>query len=78
MSMTVYLSESIVLCALFCGWGFGWFGKMNALNVCFVAIGCWVAMEAGAVLWLKYAKQGPFESLMSRIIGSSSLQNNRR
>lgn len=66
MSLTVYLSESLLLCVLYCGWGLGWFGTQGAAAVTLVAVGVWAALAVFAWAWMRRFSRGPLESLMVR------------
>jgi len=68
-SLTLYLSESIVFCVLFCGWGFGLYGRLGAAAVTLIAIGIYVLLELTLRLWLHRFRQGPFEWLLARWTG---------
>lgn len=61
MSLTGYLGESILLAAIFCGWGFGLFGRLSAFPAALVALGVWLALEVFAKIWLLRYRYGPFE-----------------
>jgi len=64
MSLTGYLGESILLAAIFCGWGFGLFGLLSLTQALLVALGVWVALEIFAKQWLRSFTYGPFEWLL--------------
>lgn len=64
MSLTVYLSESLLLCVLYCGWGLGWFGTQGAATVTLVAMGVWLVLAVFAWAWLQRFSRGPMEALM--------------
>lgn len=66
VSLTIYLGESVLLCVIFCGWGFGLFGTMGAAAATAVAIGCWAALALAMTLWLRRFPQGPVEWLVGR------------
>jgi uncharacterized protein len=68
-SLTLYLTESIVLCVLFCGWGFGLFGRLGAGAVTLIAIGVYLLLELAIRLWLARFRQGPFEWLLAQWTG---------
>jgi uncharacterized protein len=61
MSLTVYLGESILLSAIFCGWGLGLFGVLSLTQSLLVALGVWIALEVFAKQWLRRYAYGPFE-----------------
>jgi uncharacterized protein len=64
MSLTGYLGESIVLAAIFCGWGLGLFGTLSLTQSLLIAIGVWVALEVFAKQWLRSFAYGPFEWIL--------------
>jgi uncharacterized protein len=61
MSLTGYLGESILLAAIFCGWGLGLFGLLTLTQALLVALGVWVTLEFFAKQWLRRFTYGPFE-----------------
>jgi len=61
MSLTGYLGESILLSAIFCGWGLGLFGVLNLTQSLLVALVVWAALEIFAKQWLRWFTYGPFE-----------------
>jgi uncharacterized protein len=64
MSLTGYLGESILLAAIFCGWGFGLFGLLSLTQAFLVALGVWVTLEVFAKKWLRRFAYGPFEWIL--------------
>jgi uncharacterized protein len=64
MSLTGYLGESILLSAIFCGWGLGWYGRLGALACAGIALAVWLGLEVFAKLWLARYRYGPFEWLL--------------
>jgi len=64
MSLTGYLGESILLAAIFCGWGLGLFGVLTLTQALLVALGVWIALELFAKQWLRYFAYGPFEWIL--------------
>jgi uncharacterized protein len=64
MSLTGYLGESILLAAIFCGWGLGLFGVLNLTQALLVAFGVWIALEIFAKQWLQRFAYGPFEWIL--------------
>ena len=65
-SLTIYLSESVLLCVIFCGWGFGLFGTLGAAAVTGIAIACWAVLAVAMTLWLRRFSQGPLEWLVGK------------
>lgn len=65
-SLTIYLGESVLLCVIFCGWGFGLFGTLGAAAVTGIAIACWAVLAVAMTLWLRRYSQGPLEWLVGK------------
>lgn len=64
MSLTGYLGESILMSAIFCGWGFGLFGRPGALIGALTAALVWGVLDLGSGWWLRRHRYGPFEWLL--------------
>jgi uncharacterized protein len=64
MSLTGYLGESILLAAIFCGWGLGLFGVLSLTQALLVALSVWIALEIFAKQWLRSFAYGPFEWIL--------------
>ena len=64
MSLTGYLGESILLAAIFCGWGLGLFGMLTLTQALLVSLGVWIALEVFAKQWLRWFAYGPFEWIL--------------
>jgi len=64
MSLTGYLGESILLAAIFCGWGLGLFGTLSLTQSLLIALGVWVVLEVFAKQWLRSFAYGPFEWIL--------------
>lgn len=65
MSLTVYLSQSVVFSTLFSAWGFGLFGKLGVAEVTLVAAFTWLVLALIASFYLKFKDKGPMEVLLS-------------
>lgn len=63
MSLTHYLSQSIVLTFLFYGTGLGWIGTMDRVGQLGVVVALWAAQWAVSPLWLAHFRFGPAEWL---------------
>lgn len=61
MSLTVYLMQSVVVSTLSYGYGFGLFGTVDPLDGALLAVAVWAGLCGSAVLWLRFARFGPFE-----------------
>jgi uncharacterized protein len=63
MALSNYLGTSLLMAALFQGWGAGWFARYDRLQLlAFVVLG-WAAMLAWSKPWLARFRHGPFEWL---------------
>ena len=65
MSLTIYISQSVVTSLIFGPWGLGLFQALQTWQVFLLAFAIWLLLSYLAALWLKRFKQGPLESLMS-------------
>jgi uncharacterized protein len=62
-AFTNYLGTSILMTALFYGWGLGWFGNFNRVELWPVVLAVWLLMVAWSEPWLDRFQYGPFEWL---------------
>lgn len=69
MSLTVYLSESIVLSFVFAAYGLGYFGQWGAFPVVVAGVVTWAILTIASNYWLKKFSQGPFERVLATISG---------
>jgi uncharacterized protein len=58
-----YLGTSILMTALFYGWGLGWFGQLSRVELWPVVLAMWALMLAWSQPWLERYRFGPFEWL---------------
>lgn len=65
MSLTVYLSESLVFSFLFSAWGLGWFGQLGVAEVSLIAFLVWLGLAALAMLYLRFIPKGPMEQALT-------------
>ena len=65
MSLTNYISQSLLTSLIFSPWGFGLFQKLQTWVVLFLAVGIWLLLVFLSTLWLKRFNQGPLEKLMA-------------
>lgn len=65
VSLTIYLSQSVVFSTIFSAWGFDLFGKLGVLEVTLIAALTWLVLAALAVLYLRFRNKGPMEYLLS-------------
>lgn len=70
MSLTIYISQSVITSLIFSPWGFGLFQDLQTWQVFVLAFAIWLLLSYLAALWLKKFDQGPLESLMSSMTKS--------
>ena len=71
MSLTVYISQSVVTSLIFGPWGLGLFQDLQTWQVFLLAFAVWLLLSYLAAEWLKRFNQGPLEKI------DSSLTRNR-
>ncbi len=64
MSLTVYLSQSIIATTLAYSYGAGWFGDVGPAEGLGLAVLVWFGLSLLSLLWLCFARFGPFEWLL--------------
>jgi uncharacterized protein len=65
MSLTVYISQSVITSLVFGPWGLGLFQKLETWEVVLLALGIWLALVYFAKIWLQKYDQGPLERLVN-------------
>jgi len=70
MSLTIYISQSVITSLIFGPWGLGLFQDLQTWQVFVLAIAIWLLLSYLAAQWLKKFNQGPLESLMSSMTRS--------
>lgn len=66
MSLTNYLTQSLILSVIFYGWGFGMFGQTEITKVLLIAIIVFAIQIIANVIWFKYYELGPMEKIWRR------------
>lgn len=61
MSLTTYITQSIVATSIFYSYGFGLYGKVDLMTGTWIAIGVFVIQVMIAELWLSKFRMGPLE-----------------
>ncbi len=77
MAFTNYLATSVLMTALFYGWGFGLFGRLDRIALWLPVLGMWVLMLAWSKSWLDRFHYGPLEWLW-RSLSRGGMQPIRR
>ena len=67
MSLTIYISQSVVTSLIFNPWGLGLFQDLQTWQVFILAFGIWLFLSYFAAQWLKRFDQGPLEKLVSTL-----------
>ena len=67
MSLTIYISQSVIASLIFGPWGLGLFQDLQTWQVFLLAFGIWLLLSYLAALWLQRFKQGPLEKLVSTL-----------
>jgi uncharacterized protein len=70
MSLTIYISQSVVTSLIFGPWGLGLFQELQTWQVFLLAFAIWLLLAYLAAQWLKKFHQVPLESLMSSMTRS--------
>jgi uncharacterized protein len=67
MSLTIYISQSVITSLIFSPWGLGLFQDLQTWQVFILAFGIWLFLSYFAAQWLKRFDQGPLEKLVSSL-----------
>ena len=62
MSLTIYISQSVITSMIFGPWGFGLFQDLQTWQVILLAFVIWLLLVYLAAIWLKRFNQGPLEN----------------
>jgi uncharacterized protein len=65
MSLTVYLSQSLVLSLVFSAWGLGLYQQVPYWAAVLIVLGVTAMLAVIAHLWLSRFSQGPMERLLT-------------
>ena len=68
MALSNYLLTSLIMCALFYGWGLGLFASVSRAEVYIYVLMMWAIMLLWSPLWLSRFRQGPMEWLWRSLI----------
>jgi len=67
MSLTIYISQSVITSLIFSPWGLGLFQDLHTWQVFLLAFAIWLLLSYLAAQWLKRFDQGPLEKLVSSL-----------
>jgi len=65
MSLTIYISQSMITAWIFSSWGLGLFQELQTWQVLILAFGIWLFLANLATIWLNKFSLGPLEQLMN-------------
>jgi uncharacterized protein len=77
-SLSNYLLQSLLCTTLFYGHGFGWFGRLDRVELWGVVAAVWAVQISLTLLWLRVAAIGPFEWLWRRLASWRLLRRRER
>ena len=67
MSLTIYISQSVITSVIFGPWGLGLFQDLQTWQVFVLAFAIWLLLSYLAAHWLKRFDQGPLEKVVSSL-----------
>ena len=67
MSLTVYISQSVIASMIFSPWGLGLFQELQTWHLVLLAFGIWLGLVYFSTIWLRKFNQGPLERLLSTL-----------
>lgn len=67
LSLTIYISQSVITSLIFSPWGLGLFQELRTWQVLILAVAIWLLLVKLATYWLKRFNQGPLELLMNTL-----------
>jgi uncharacterized protein len=70
MSLTVYISQSILTSMIFGPWGLGLFQDLRTWQVLVLAFVIWLLLVYLSAQWFKRFRQGPLESVVGTLTKS--------
>jgi uncharacterized protein len=75
MSLTVYISQSVITSLIFGPWGLGLFQELETWMVLILAVVIWLFLVYLSRIWLKRFTQGPLEKLMHTLTSSKGTKS---
>lgn len=72
MSLTIYISQSVITSVIFGPWGFGLFQDLQTWQVLPLAFTVWALLVYFATKWLERYKQGPLEQFVNILTRNSN------
>lgn len=75
MSLTTYITQSIVATTIFYSYGFGMYGKIDLITGVWIAVGVFAIQVIFAELWLSKFRMGPLEWVWRKGTYGKKLKN---
>ncbi|QBP41729.1 DUF418 domain-containing protein [Paenisporosarcina antarctica] len=76
MSMTTYLTQSLIATTIFYSYGLGFYGKMDLVTGTWMAIGIFIIQLIFAEIWFSKFNQGPVEIIWKRATYGKKINKN--
>ena len=68
-SLTVYLFQSVILSALFAGWGLGFFDQTSVAIDLLIGFAVWLGLSLLSVFLVRLKRRGPMEVVLTKLSG---------
>jgi uncharacterized protein len=72
-SLSIYLGQSLVLVAIFSGWGLGLFGQTSSLINLLIGFSVWLVLSLLAVINTRAGRKGPMEFVLTKLSGGRKI-----
>ena len=72
-SLSIYLGQSLVLLAIFSGWGLGLFGQTSLLINLLIGFSVWLVLSLLAVINTRAGRKGPMEVVLTKLSGGRKI-----
>lgn len=72
-SLSIYLGQSLVLVAIFSGWGLGLFGQTSLLINLLIGFSVWLVLSLLAVINTRAGRKGPMEVVLTKLSGGRKI-----
>jgi len=72
-SLSIYLGQSLVLVAIFSGWGLGLFGQTSLLTNLLIGFSVWLVLSLLAVINTRAGRKGPMEVVLTKLSGGRKI-----
>lgn len=66
-TLTCYMTQSIIMLWIFCGYGLGWGGHLTVAQIMGVAACLFLVQLVACNLWLRFFRYGPLEGIWRRL-----------